>query len=194
MKRIAILGVLALMLFSVPAFSQARVDNFFVTIGLQGEFVLGGGTGYDNGTWYLYPSTWINEWFYDHPFDPTRGKIIHIEFDWVSYIPGAPTTITVAVNWSTPEWSQLGYGPNLPPTPNFDETLYIRRSGILGEVGYFPNVQHFVYDFTIWPYNPEWVSIDVRGFNFTIVNGTILHDCTIGTEKSTWGSIKADYR
>jgi hypothetical protein len=195
MKKIAILVALALMLFSIPVSSQPRLDTYFVTIGPGGEFLGGGGSGYDGGMWYLYPSGWINEWFYDHPFAPRpSGKIIHIEFDWMSLTPGIPTFIQVAINWSTPAWSQLGYGPNLPPIPAFPEDLYILRHTALDMSGYFPIMQHFSYDFIIYPYNPEWVSIDVRGYNFIVRNGTMLHDCTIGTKESSWGSIKADFK
>jgi hypothetical protein len=55
-------------------------------------------------------------------------------------------------------------------------------------------MQHFVYTYYVWPYNPEWISIDVRGSNFVITNGFMLHECKIGTEESSWGSIKADFK
>ena len=193
MKKYAILLVLGVLFFSVPVFSQAKLDNFWITVGPGGNFG-GGGSGYGDATWYLYPSGWINEWFYDHPFDPNRGKTIHIEFDYASPEPGIPTQITVAVNWSTPEWSQLGHGDQLPPVPGYDEQLYINRSTIMQLNGSFPTLQHFVYDFTIWSYNPEWVSIDVRGSNFVVTNGMMLHDCVVGTKNSSWGSIKANFR
>ena len=193
MRKYAILMCIGLLLFAAPAFSQQTIDNFYITVGEPGHIIEGGGSGFNDGEWYIYPSGWINQWFYDHPFDPTRGKIIRIKFDWASY-PGAMTDIEVAINWSTPEWSALGYGPNLPPVPDFDENLYIKRVPVLRESGTFPDTQHFEFDFIIWTYNPEWVSIDVRGYNFTIVNGVIIHECALGTEESSWGAIKANYR
>lgn len=193
MKKCAIMFFLAMLLFAASASSQVRNDNFYVTIG-AGNVLSGGGSGFNDGEWYVYPSMWINQWFYDHPFDPTRGKIIHIEFDWVALDPTCPTDIEVAINWSTPEWSALGYGTTQPPLPGVDEELYIVRASILHECGVFPQVEHFSVDYTIWPYNPEWVSIDVRGCNFVITNGVIIHDCVLGTEKSSWGSIKANYK
>jgi hypothetical protein len=193
MKKAAILLVLALLLFSIPAYSQPRQDSFYVTIG-AGTVLSGGGTGFAGGEWYVYPSLWINEWFYDHPFDPTKGKIIHVEFDWVAYDPVCPTNMTVAINWSTPEWSELGYGDAQPPLPGVDEAAYIVRSQILYMCGNYAQVQHFAHDFIIWPYNPEWVSIDVRGCNFIISNGMMMHDCTIGTKESSWGSIKESFK
>ena len=194
MRKYAILMCIGLLLFAAPAFSQQSMDNFYVTVGEPGNVLTGGGSGYNGGEWYIYPTMWINQWFYDHPFDPTRGKIIHIEFDWMSNTLGATTDITVAVNWSTPEWSYLGYGTAQPPLPGVDEQLYIRRSTMMHEYGFFPDKEHFSFDFIIWEYNPEWVSIDVMGYNFVIGNGVIIHECTVGTEESSWGAIKANYR
>ena len=190
MKKTAIALFLGLLLLStVPASAQQVVDNFFVTVG-SGIVLEGGGSGYDNGTWYVYQSGWINEWFYDHPFDESRGKIVHIEFDWVALDPDCTTDIIVALNWSTPEWSALGHGDLFPPLPGEDELLYIERLTFLDECGMFPELQHFVWDFIIWDYNPEWVSIDVMGCNFIITNGVIMHECAVGNEESSWGAIK----
>jgi hypothetical protein len=118
----------------------------------------------------------------------------NIEFDWTAYNPTCTTDITVAINWSTPAWSYLGYGTRQPPLPGVNEQEYIVRSTMMHECGTFPMMQHFVYDFIIWQYNPEWVSIDIMGCNFIISNGVIIHDCTVGTEKTSWGAIKANYR
>jgi hypothetical protein len=193
MKKCALLLILAMLLSAVSASAQVRNDSFYITVG-AGNVLEGGGSGFNDGEWFVYPSLWINEWFYDHPFDPSRGKIIHIEFDWMAYDPACPTNITVAINWSTAEWSALGYGSTQPPLPGVDEALYIMRSNVLYQCGTFPQMQHFSTDFTIWTYNPEWVSVDVRGCNFVIANGVIIHDCVLGTENSSWGSIKANYR
>lgn len=193
MKKCVIMLVLAMLLFAVSASAQARYDTFFATVG-AGNVLQGGGTGFNDGTWYVYPSMWINQWFYDHPFDPTRGKIIHLEFDWTALDPLCPTNMTVAINWSTGAWSALGYGTTQPPLPGVDEALYIERATVLYQCGNFPLTQHFVLDYTIWPYNPEWVSIDIQGCNFVISNGSIIHDCVLGTEKSSWGAIKASFK
>jgi len=193
MKKYAILAFIGLLLMAVPAASQQVIDNFYVTVG-AGNVLSGGGTGFGGGEWYVYPSMWINEWFYDHPYDPNRGKIIHVEFDWVAYNPTCTTNITVALNWSTPEWSMLGYGLNQPPLPGVNEELYIVRQPVLYQCGIFPQIQHFSYDYIIWGYNPEWVSIDVMGCNFIITNGILMHECAVGAEKSTWGGIKASFK
>jgi hypothetical protein len=190
MKKTAIALFLGLLLLgTVPASAQQVVDSFYVTVG-SGIVIEGGGTGYENGTWYVYESNWINQWFYDHPFDNTRGKIVNISFDWVAMDPECTTDITVALNWSTPEWSALGNGDQLPPLPGQDEALYIERLAILDECAMFPEVQHFSWSHVIWDYNPEWVSIDVMGCNFVITNGVIVHECAVGNEESSWGAIK----
>lgn len=190
MKKTAIALFLGLLLLStVPASAQQVIDDFFVTVG-SGVVTEGGGSGYDNGTWYVYQSGWINEWFYDHPFDENRGKIVHIEFDWVALDPTCTTDIIVALNWSTPEWSALGHGDALPPLPGEDELLYIERLTFLDECGIYPEIQHVIWDYVIWDYNPEWVSIDVMGCNFIITNGIIVHECAVGNEESSWGAIK----
>jgi len=192
MKKCAILLVLAMLFLAVSASAQTRYDNFFVTVG-AGNVLQGGGSGYNDGTWYVYPSMWINQWFYDHPFDPLRGKIIHIEFDYVALDPACPTSLTVAINWSTPEWSALG-ATTQPPLPGVDEALYIGRETVLYQCGTLPVVQHFSLDYTISSFNPEWVSVDVMGCNFVITNGSIIHDCVLGTEETSWGSLKANYK
>jgi hypothetical protein len=190
MKKTAIALFLGLLLLStVPASAQQVIDDFFVTVG-SGVVTEGGGSGYDNGTWYVYQSGWINEWFYDHPFDENRGKIVHIEFDWVALDPTCTTDIIVALNWSTPEWSALGHGDAFPPLPGEDELLYIERLTFLDECGTYPEIQHVIWDYVIWDYNPEWVSIDVMGCNFIITNGIIVHECAVGNEESSWGAIK----
>ena len=197
MKRIAIVLPLLLLLFAAPSQAQSTMDYFYITVG-SGVVVEGGGTGFNEGYWYVYPSNWINQWFYDHPFDPTRGKIIHIEFDWIAMDPSCTTDITVAVNWSTPLWSSLGYGEDLPPIPgelpSGIETDYIVRETFLDFCGTADVQQHAIFDFVIPDYNPEWVSIDVMGCNFEIINGVIIHECAVGTEPSSWGAIKAGLR
>jgi hypothetical protein len=190
MKKTAIALVLGLLLLgAVPAAAQQVVDDFFVTVG-SGIVLEGGGSGYENGTWYVYPSNWINQWFYDHPYDESKGKIVHIEFNWTALDPTCTTDITVALNWTTKAWSDLGHGTALPPLPGEDEALYIVREVILDECDIFDGTYHVVWDFVVYDYNPEWVSIDVMGCNFVITDGVIVHECTVGNEESSWGAIK----
>ncbi len=145
---------------------------------------MSGGTSYfDDGTsingWYYYEDTgWWNIWFYDHPFDSLRMKEAHIEFDLFEYMTGEPSWFTFAVNWSTDVWSiEQPPGDSMPPLPGVSpEELYIGRE-ILYDGPVDPG--HYVFDWE-WPdYNPEWVSIDVMGYNFVIPEGMgwIEHDC-----------------
>ncbi|MEK7775683.1 MAG: dockerin type I repeat-containing protein [Candidatus Zixiibacteriota bacterium] len=152
-------------------------NTFQVQIDPNGQFAGGGGSDAYGQGWYTYPSQWINVWFYDHPYDDQRYKKIHIEFDLAPFLPGIPSQIEVAVNWSTAAWSLTGNppaDPRRPPLPGEDEALYISRTTLFA--GTDPS-GHWVYDFEIPDYNPEWVSIDVRGFNFSIPGGVITHEC-----------------
>ncbi len=199
-KLTAIICLLLVAFFVSGAKAEPIVDNFNITVYPDGSYV-GGGTGYNGGEWYYYPeSGWINEWFYDHPFDDTRGKIIHIEFDLVVYDPTLFSALCFAVNWSTPEWSALGYGEDYPPLPDMvgqDECLYIERD-ILDDICPVPGeLTHYVFDYIIYDYNPEWVSIDVMGENFEIVGGVIEHECVdkeTDAQNETWGAVKSLYR
>jgi hypothetical protein len=192
---VTLLLVIGLLVSAAPVSAQQSTDNFFIMVGIIGTVWSSGGSGFNCGQWYTYPSGWVNEWFYDHPFDPQRGKIIHVSFDWAPYVCDFPVDMTVAVNWSTGAWSGLGYGTTLPPVPGNDEGLYIVRQPILHEVGYFQQQwNHFSTEFVISDYNPEWVSIDVMGANFNITGGVLVHECVVGTEGKTWGSIKTLFR
>jgi hypothetical protein len=195
MKKTAIAIALGLLLLgTVPASAQQVDDNFYVTVG-SGIVLEGGGSGYNGGEWYVYPSNWINQWFYDHPLDYERGKIIRIEFDWTAMDPECTSDITVALNWSTPAWSDLGYGENLPPLPgempSGVESDYIERVTFVDVCEMVPDTRHVVFNYVICDYNPEWVSIDVMGCNFEIICGVIVHECAVGNEESSWGAIKS---
>ncbi|MFO7914608.1 MAG: hypothetical protein R6U43_02835 [Candidatus Krumholzibacteriales bacterium] len=198
MRKLTLITLMAVAIFAAADLQAEPIeDTFYVTLDSYGYYVSGGGSGFNGGTWYVYPSGWKNEWFYDHPFDSQRGKIIHIEFDMVARDPAINSDICFAVNWSTPEWSDLGYGDTTPPTPDLvgtDESLYIFREILLTICPVPEQVTHYVFDVTVWDYNPEWVSIDVDGENFEITNGTITHDCVVDTETESWGAVKSMYR
>jgi hypothetical protein len=157
-----------------------------VIVDQTGNVVQGyGEDAYDDGTshmgWYFYPwYDWWNIWFYDHPFDPERYKTIHIEFDVFPFDAG-PSWVEIAVNWSTDIWSiEQPPGDSAPPLPGVDEDLYIGRETVFfteflpGQ----PQPGFHSFDLEIpFPYNPEWVSVDIRGFNFQIDPGSITHEC-----------------
>ena len=149
-------------------------NDFWVTFDPLGNFVSGGGLDPFGQGWYEYPSGWWNIWFYDHPFDPERKKEIHLEFDVFPLEPGE-SYVEVAINWSTPEWSATG-NPD-PPIPPTDEALNIGRHVVLAQAN--PE-GHYIFDYELPDFNPEWVSVDVRGFNFVIPEGGpnfIDHTC-----------------
>jgi hypothetical protein len=155
-------------------------DTFWAEKGdATNSLIDGGGSGYNNGQWYYYEHTlWWNEWFYDHPYDPTRIKVIDIVCDVTATEDGA--NVWVCANWSTPEWSQQGLAdPPLPPLTPAEEALYIERSvpvvRYLADAG---DTAHIEDHIVIPGYNPEWVSVDLWGNNYT-VTGTIFHECII---------------
>jgi hypothetical protein len=150
-------------------------DEFWVLVDPFGE-ASGGGTGYNGGQWYYYENTdWWNEWFYDHPFDPDRKKVIDVSFTIVPFDPCIPSWATVAYNWSTPDWPDP-CRPPLPPLDPCDEDVFIGRSILFeDDLAIWPQfVQHH---FEIEDYNPAWISIDVNGFNYEIIDGWIEHAC-----------------
>ncbi len=155
---------------------EPLVNDFFVTIDPMGGFISGGGSGAFGLGWYYYPDEdWWNIWFYDHPFDPERRKIGYIEFDLMILDPTQPGYLDLAVNWSTDLWSieQLP-GDSMPPLPGVPELPYIGRT-ILHSGEVVPG--HYRYYYEILDYNPEWISVDVRGYNFEIPMGIIEHTC-----------------
>ncbi|MDZ7859341.1 MAG: hypothetical protein U5O15_01505 [Candidatus Krumholzibacteriota bacterium] len=198
MKKIGIVICFSLLLFFASnVAAEVHNDSFFITIGTSCEIIEGGGSGYEGGMWYEYDSGWINEWFYDDPLDFNRGKIIHIEFDLVVLDPANSSNICFAVNWSTPEWSYLGYGTQYPPIPSIPEFIeeeHIMRETLLTECPVPDVVTHYVFDYIVYDYNPEWVSIDVMGVNFEVTNGVITHECVVESEEESWGAIKSMYR
>ncbi|MCP4569556.1 MAG: hypothetical protein GY841_18420 [FCB group bacterium] len=157
-------------------------NHFDLTIDPQGNFVSGSGENAFNDEWYHYDSDWWNVWFYDHPFDSTRIKPIYLEINTNFMDPGQSGYIEIAINWSTDLWSLEGNPPGdrYPPPTDVDEGLYIgRRIIYAGDV--YPELFQ-IYD-TLWEYNPEWVSVDVRGENF-VVYGSISHDCVSSLDLS----------
>jgi len=148
-------------------------NPFNIIIDPMGNFAGGGGGGAYGSGWYFYPmEAWWNIWFYDHPLDLDRRKIGRIEFDIFPMDPGMPQSFELAVNWSTDLWTIEGR----PPLPGDDELLFIGRKTLIGFQGeIIPG--HYVLNYVIPDYNPEWVSVDVRGFNFQIPTGIITHIC-----------------
>jgi hypothetical protein len=142
-------------------------NPFDVMIDPAGGFAGGGGGGAYGEGWYHYPDEdWWTIWFYDHPMDYERWKEILLFVDLMPMEPGE-NFIEIAVNWSNDGWTE----PDMPPLPGNDQ--FIGRAVVYsGPV--FQGPMEFPWE--IMEYNPEWVSVDVRGFNF-MIQGEITHIC-----------------
>ena len=137
-----------------------------------------GSTNYYGQGWYFYEQyEWWNIWFYNNPYTPNHPKEIVISVAATSIGDPQYATLTFALNYSTELWSLEGI-PGQPPLPADippqEEDLYIIREEYPVPIDGGP------VDIPITiPWNPEWVSIDVRGTN-VIINGSITHEC-VGT-------------
>ncbi|MFH1701594.1 MAG: dockerin type I repeat-containing protein [Candidatus Zixiibacteriota bacterium] len=171
---------------------ETITNQFWITLLTGGPFGGGGGTDAymdptGGGPWYYYPeSQWWNIWFYDHPLDYERFKIIHIDVDLMVLEPGLPNFINFAVNWSTDLWSLEGNPPGqprIPPLPGVDEQQFIGRETLLEGSDL---EGHFSFDYVIPDYNPEWVSIDIQGENIQVLQGasSISHSCVVSMDQA----------
>ena len=180
--KLAVFCIIVVLLFTIGAVAQAtlRYDTFYATFDGQG-FAGGGGSGYPGGPyptlggqWYQYNAPDIglvwNQWFYDDPPSYDRYKTGYLYFTIEPYqLDGASPEFTIWGNLSVLGWQT---GPpetgGHPPGPG-DEG-YILRVPLDASLG--PNELHF----TISDFNPEWISIDAQGFNFTMT-GWVEHEC-----------------
>ncbi|MFH1686040.1 MAG: hypothetical protein ABIE70_00790 [bacterium] len=158
-----------------PPAQQQVVNAFWFEVGPDGVPMGGGENAYGDG-WYFYPEfAWWNIWFYDHPLALDRYKEVLLVFDIFTTGPGSFAEI--AVNWSTDAWSLIGNPPGerRPPLPGEGpEELFIGRQTVFQ----MPEpMGHYEIPMVIDQYNPEWVSIDIRGINYTIPQGFIIHEC-----------------
>ena len=176
--------VVTLLVNAVPA--RAALDTFWAEVDADGS-IAGGGSGFGlgGGVWWYYQNTdWWNQWFENTPFDPDRWKEIDVAFEIFRLDPGAGDAwAEVTLNWSTPVYADILSSPMNPPIPPLtpeQEDLFIERaepSLFEGQVGDMTTQDvdppiHYVID----DYNPQWVSIDIHGYNFRI-DGRIDHRC-----------------
>ncbi|RLD51398.1 MAG: hypothetical protein DRJ05_18450, partial [Bacteroidetes bacterium] len=158
-----------------------REDDFWANVTPEGIVVESGGSGYNDGEWYYYPNTdWWNIWFYDHPFDNDRTKEINVSFTIEQLDLSQGSYATIVFNWATGDWSENGFPrPPLPEdvTTQVLEDLYIVRSipVFSGVVDGPIFIEKYFYE--ILEYNPEWISIDISGYNFSLYDGVINHVC-----------------
>jgi len=151
----------------------------------QGNYVTGEGDGYGGG-WQYYPDTgWYRMWFYNDPYDPDREGYLYYRVFITAYDYSMTVSFDVRFNWTTPAWSQLGRShPPLPsdcPTGS-DEIKYMENADLQALDSVFlgspssPGSVEPQKSWTIRDYNPEWVSIDIKGRNFDIHRG-VVHLC-----------------
>ena len=190
MKSLKIISAVAVLIvaFAVaPALGVPHYDDFWLLMGPANDPVDGGGTGWmpPGGAqqWFEYPQdtggSWWNQWFYNDPYDPTRWKIITLTFEATQLDTTKPAYGEVTINWSTPPWSP---NPDAPPMTDEDPSgsgvVYIGR--MVPQTFSIEGGGTYCFELTDYklpiPYNPEWVSIDIRGYNFTIV-GDLTHEC-----------------
>lgn len=151
-----------------------------IVLSPDGEYVTGDGDGYSGGTWYHYPETgWWRQWFYNGPYDSNRKGYLLYEVYIKAVDPTRPTYAEVYFNWATPEWSQLGR--KHPPLPDDAPTTGEEFAYMSGEQlhlvdNWFIGTVEPIKSLTIEEYNPEWVSIDVRGRNAYVYRGA-MHQC-----------------
>ena len=187
-------------------FVDPRIDHFWMAqdenYNLLPEF--SGGTMNDpeeDGTWSLYDQvtpSWYNIWFYDGVMDENKVKLVRMGF-WVQRLNNdLDAGINFVVNWSNAQWQDPGY-------PGPGQESYIMRSPINEPVTVnpfdpgSPNGQWIELEYLIPDLNPEWVSVDIWGYNIVIPNmeitppdnsplrnwwvanpgpgGIIVHDC-----------------
>ena len=164
-----------------PAECDTIFNSFYIQVDPTGIFVAGAGEEAFGDGWYYYPfEEWWNIWFYDHPLDYERYKDGFIEFDVFPFDPQYPGYFEIAVNWATDQWTIDNPGVG-PPLPGVNEALYIGRTTLFASEFY---EGHYILDYIIPEYNPEWVSVDVRGFNYIIPEGIIAHACCPRTTPS----------
>ena len=118
-------------------------------------------------------------WWWNADYDDTRWKEINVVLTITPVAPG-PSTADIVVNYSTDLWAaQPGSDVN-PPLPSLtpqEETDYIVR--VMDPVvwsGAVAQVEEVTVRIVVPDYNPQWVSLDVRGTYVTIV-GTMHHKC-----------------
>jgi hypothetical protein len=114
--------------------------------------------------WVYYQNTnWLNTWFYDHPLDYRKWKEYSLVMS-VNVQSNFPVFVEVAINYSTDVYSQAGATlPPLPPLTPEQEDAWIGRYTVFAQDVASDGWNHYAFQGRLpVPYNPEWVSIDVR--------------------------------
>jgi len=168
---------IVLVLLSVQATAAITYESFYVSLDSQGDVTVGGGSGYNGGDWYYYENTdWWNQWFYDGVYDPDRSKVITI-YATIDPLETGPGSVELVVNWSSDTYPDGTGEPPLPPLTQPQEDDWIVRSELLYSNAAITVAETIETTLTIDNYNPEWVSVDIRGANVEMLYGVIAHEC-----------------
>lgn len=179
-----LLGIMTVVPSTALAQNDIEDPNHFegvwyrIALDEEGAYALGDGDGYAAGTWYHYPQVdergWWRQWFYNGPYDENRKGYL----DYAVYIkavnPNLQTWAEVRFNWSTPDWSRLG--KRRPPLPSDVMTADLENKYMQGKTlqciqNWFIGTVEPIKQHTIPDYNPEWISVDVRGHNAYVYRG-----------------------
>ncbi len=183
-------AVVAFVLLALPIALAQRTDHedpnaypgswYRISLDPDGNFISGDGHGYNDGAWYYYPRTgWYRQWFYNAPYDPDRKGYLNYEVYVKAVDPNKLTYVEINFNWARPEWSQLGY--SRPPLPADaatadQEAKYMSSRRLYVIDNWYIGTVEPVFSHIIEEYNPEWISIDVRGRNAYLFRGA-MHEC-----------------
>ncbi|NCC73926.1 MAG: hypothetical protein EOM06_11065, partial [Sphingobacteriia bacterium] len=171
-----------------------RMDHAWLDMSENGQPLVWEGTGYANGEWFYYPNTeWWNVWFYDHPIAPERRKIINGIIMIEPRLPDLPSYVEIVFNWSTPEWPGFPEidRPPLPSDvtdPQIEQMMIVRSEPLFVFQGNIFEPIQIPVPFEIMEYNPEWLSIDLRGYNFILI-ADIDHTCWIEGDCTEFGNL-----
>ncbi len=189
--RKLVLGTASVFLLVAQPCTLAQVGdqedpNFYpgswyrMSLDTEGNFIAGDGHGFNKGTWYYYPQTeWYRQWFYNAPYDADREGYLNYEVYVKAVDPSQLTYVEINFNWTTPEWSQLDL--KRPPLPTDaataeQESRYMSCRRVYLVNNWYIGTVEPIYRHIIREYNPEWVSIDVRGRNAYLFRGA-MHEC-----------------
>jgi hypothetical protein len=131
-------------------------------------------TNFYGDGWYMYPTGWWNMWFYDNPFTTANTKEITFFVDAQAF--GPSPSLTFAINYSTPLWSDQGE-PDRPPLPiDFPDPPPVPEEQYIARDIYPIIIGDTITITDTIPYNPEWISIDVIATD-VVLDGWIRHEC-----------------
>ena len=148
-----------------------------IALDTDGDLILGDG---DGDGWHYYPTSgYYRMWFYNGPYSAARKGVLnyHVYAEPVDLDTFASADIRF--NWTTPQWSQLDLGR--PPLPDdvqdaAQEQQYMASEHLYAIPSSFFETIEPISNHTIEAYNPEWVSIDIKGSNVYIFRGA-FHEC-----------------